>query len=418
MKIAFLVNDLQLSGGVGVVIQHARRLSLMDDWDVTLVLVREDEGPSWRGYQHLPDLHVRSRREATADHFDVAVATWWETTLTLFDMAADRYAYFVQSLEDRFYRYDEAGRLGATATIDLPVAFITEAHWIAETLAQLRPDAPCHLVPNGIDKEIFAPPAETDPATLDRPLRILVEGSPRVWFKHVSDAVRATEYMREPHHVTVVCGDRDALGEVSADEVVGPLDPRQMADVYRRTDVVLKLSSVEGVFGPPLEGFHCGATCVVTPVTGHEEYVEHGHNGLLTDWDDLRGTARQLDLLARDRELLRFLRENALRTARAWPDWEQSSRVMATALLAVRDGPEPNVSAASSGLLTDLRSGIEIQEVLLSQRRDWHRRARRFERPIERVGGDRVFRRALMLRSRAARLATGSARRFTRRPRS
>ena len=79
---------------------------------------------------------------------------------------------------------------------------------------------------------------------------------------------------------------------------------------------------------------------------------------------------------------------------------------MATALLAVRDGPGPNVSAASSGLLTDLRSGIEIQEVLLSQRRDWHRRARRFERPIERVGGDRVFRRALMLRSRAARLAT------------
>ena len=212
MKIAFLVNDLQLSGGVGVVIQHARRLSLMDGWDVTLVLVREDEGPSWRGYEHLPDLHVRSRREAMADHYDVAVATWWETTLALFDMSADRHAYFVQSLEDRFYRYDEAGRLGATATIDLPVAFITEAHWIAETLAELRPDAPCHLVPNGVDKEIFAPPAEAAPSTPDRPLRILVEGSPRVWFKHVRDAVRATEYMREPHHVTVVCGDRDALG--------------------------------------------------------------------------------------------------------------------------------------------------------------------------------------------------------------
>ncbi len=62
-----------------------------------------------------------------------------------------------------------------------------------------------------------------------------------------------------------------------------------MAEPLRRTDVVLKLSSVEGMFGPPLEGFHRGATCVVTPVTGHEEYVEHGWNGLLTDWDDLAG---------------------------------------------------------------------------------------------------------------------------------
>ena len=223
--------------------------------------------------------------------------------------------------------------------------------------------------------------------------------------------------MREPHHVTVVCGERDALGEVTADEVVGPLTPHQMADAYRRSDVVLKLSSVEGVFGPPLEGFHCGATCVVTPVTGHDEYVVHGYNGLLTDWDDLRGTARQLDLLARDRDLLQFLRTNALQTARAWPDWEQCSRVMADALVAIREGPQPNVSAATVGLLTDLRSGIEIQEVFLSQRRDWRRRARRFERPLERVGGDKVFRRALMLRSRAAHFAASSARRLNRKTR-
>jgi glycosyltransferase involved in cell wall biosynthesis len=417
MKIAFLVNDLQLSGGVGVVIQHARKLSLMDGWDVTLVLVREDEAPSWRGYEHLPDLHVRSRREAKTEHYDVAVATWWETTLTLFDIPADRYAYFVQSLEDRFYRYDEAGRLGAAATIDLPVSFITEARWIAETLAQLRPDAPCHLVPNGIDKEIFAPTGEVTPSPAGRPLRVLVEGSPRVWFKHVRDSVRAAESMREPHHVTVVCGERDALGEVTADEVVGPLTPRQMADAYRRSDLVLKLSSVEGVFGPPLEGFHCGATCVVTPVTGHDEYVVHGYNGLLTDWDDLRGTARQLDLLARDRDLLQFLRTNALQTAHAWPDWEHCSRVMADALVAIREGPQPNVSAATVGLLTDLRSGIEIQEVFLSQRRDWRRRAQRFERPLERVGGDKVFRRALMLRSRAVHFTAASARRLSRKTR-
>ncbi len=47
---------------------------------------------------------------------------------------------------------------------------------------------------------------------------------------------------------------------------------------------------------------------MVTPVTGHDEYVAHGENGLVVDWDDPRGTTRALDLLAADRALLHRLR--------------------------------------------------------------------------------------------------------------
>jgi glycosyltransferase involved in cell wall biosynthesis len=419
VKVAFLVNDLQLSGGVGVVVQHARQLSTIEGWDVTLVLVREEEGPSWHGYEHLPHLHVRSREQALHEHYDVAVATWWETTFTLFELSAERYAYFVQSLEDRFYRHDEAERLGAGLTLDLPVAFITEATWIVDTLAGLRPDAPCYLVRNGIDKDVFAPP-EQAPVNIADPLRVLVEGSPVAWFKHVHEAIHAVAAMREPHHVTVVCGDREALGEVVADEIVGPLSHREMADLYARTDVVLKLSSVEGMFGPPLEGFHSGATCVVTPVTGHEEYVEHGWNGLLTDWDDLRGTARQLDLLARDRELLQFLRTNALETARTWPSWEQASQFMAGVLLKIRGEPPPASAAASARLMADLRGGIEIYSGHLHERTEFARRALRVERVLTRLrrsapvrGLQRLRRyRALRLAARPLRPLTSRVRRL------
>jgi glycosyltransferase involved in cell wall biosynthesis len=397
MRVAFLVNDLQLSGGVGVVVQHARQLSTIDGWDITLVLVREPEGPSWHGYEHLPHLHVRSREQALAERYDVAVATWWETTFTLFELSAERYAYFVQSLEDRFYRHDEAERLGAALTLDLPVAFITEASWIRDTLESMRPDAPCYVVRNGIEKDVFGP-IEQAPVNVSDPLRVLIEGSPSSWFKHVHDAINAASAMREPHHVTVVCGERKALGEVAADEVVGPLSHREMAAAYERCDVVLKLSSVEGMFGPPLEGFHRGATCVVTPVTGHEEYVEHGWNGLLTDWEDLRGTARQLDLLARDRELLALLRTNALETARAWPSWEQSSQFMAAALTAIAQGPAPAAAPAAARLLADLRGGLEIYHGHLRERVDYARRAMRFERRIARVRASAPVRRLLAIR--------------------
>jgi len=418
VKVAFLVNDLQLSGGVGVVTQHAHRLSALPGWDVTRVLVREQEEHAWRGYEHLPHLHVRARADALEEHYDIAIATWWETAFTLFELRASRYAYFVQSLEDRFYDRDSSERLGAALTLDLPVSFITEAGWIARTLESLRPDAPCYLVRNGIDKSVFGP-LESAPVRIDEPLRVLVEGSPSSWFKHVHDAIEAAGAMREPHHLTVVSGERAALGDAPADEILGPLSHSEMAAAYDASDVVLKLSSVEGMFGPPLEAFHRGAPCVVTPVTGHEEYVEHGWNGMLVGWDDPLGTARQLDLLARDRVLLQFLRTNALETARAWPSLEQSSMFMAAVLQAIAREDPPRPEGGSARMLADLRGGLEAYHRQLRERASYERRALRFERPLLRLRHSPPVRRILALRRfRLVRALAWPLRPLTRRART
>lgn len=376
MRIAFLVNDLQLSGGVGVVIHHARELA-RHGHDVSLVLVREQELPHW-GYDALEGLHVNALAEAQAQRFDVAVATWWETTYSLFTVPADRYAYFVQSLEDRFYEPELAERLGAAVTLDLPVSFITEARWIRDTLAELRPDAPCFLVRNGIDKSIF-PGADGVEPRLRGPLRILIEGNPSVALKGIQDAVASVAAMREPRHVTVVTGEHAAFSGGPVDRVVGPVPHREMASLYAETDVVLKLSRVEGMFGPPLEGFHLGATCVVTEVTGHEEYVEHGWNGLVADWDDPRGTARLLDRLASDPRELHFLRTNALATAQSWPDWEQAGHFMTLAIERIRRDPPPSPTAGAARLMADVRTGMMELSRPLSERRVLGRAMKKIE---------------------------------------
>jgi O-antigen biosynthesis protein len=194
---------------------------------------------------------------------------------------------------------------------------------------------------------------------LDGPLRILVEGRPSVWFKGVPEALAAAGRMQAPHHVTVVAADRSDLPARGYDRVLGPLPQRELAPAYAETDVLLKLSRVEGMFGPPLEAFHMGSTCIVTPVTGHEEFVTHGWNGILTDWDDLGGTARWLDLLADDRRLLHFLRANALKTAEAWPSWRQSGMFMAAALRGIHRRPEPGGPPAARQALRDLSAGLE-----------------------------------------------------------
>jgi hypothetical protein len=132
---------------------------------------------------------------------------------------------------------------------------------------------------------------------------------------------------------------------------------------------------------------------VTTEVTGHEMYIEHGVNALVVDWDDLRGTARQLDLLARDRELLHELRAGALETARRWPSWDEAAEEMAAALRAIADAPAPDPYAHVARLLADVRSGVEQQRLLMVERRDLQRQVRQLDR-IKRLPGIRHYRRA------------------------
>jgi O-antigen biosynthesis protein len=378
VTVAFLVNDLQLSGGVGVVVAHARQLHDRHGFDVTLVLAREQEDPHWH-HEPLQGLPVLSLDEARRTRFEIAISTWWETAFALFELHAERYASFVQSLEDRFYRPGAPERLGARLVLDLPVSFITEARWIADTLDDLRPGVPCYLVRNGIDKAVFATPDALEPRT-DGPLNVLVEGYAASWFKGVNEAVAAVGQMREPHRLTVVTPYREGLVANGADRVVGPITQRELATLYAESDVLVKLSRVEGMYGPPLEAFHMGATCVTTEVTGHEEYVEHGVNALVCDWDDPRGTSRQLDLLARDRVLLHRLRLGALETARAWPTWEQAGQFMAGALHAIKRDPPPDANAALGRLLADVRAGIEEQRHIAAHRDLLAWKVRRYER--------------------------------------
>jgi hypothetical protein len=211
-------------------------------------------------------------------------------------------------------------------------------------------------------------------------LRVLVEGYASTWFKGVNRAIAAVRGMSEPHSLTVVAPDRTGLDDRGAERVVGPVSQAEMVELYRASDVVVKLSSVEGMYGPPLEGFHCGATCVTTEVTGFDEYVRHGSNALVVDWDDERGTARMLDLLARDRSLLARLRLGAVETARSWPSWEEQGALMADALRSIALSEAPDPYAAAGAMAAGLRGGLDRYRKHLQERGEFAARASKLER--------------------------------------
>jgi glycosyltransferase involved in cell wall biosynthesis len=348
-RVCFVLSGLGPSGGVRAVLNHARLLTRDHGMPVTVAVPAPD------GEVPPADARIVSHDDARVGNFDIAVATWWQTVAPMLAIPAERRVYFLQNFEERLYRRGDLERLAAPLTHDLPLSFVTEGRWIAELLRELRPEAPCRHVPNGMNKALFAVPAE--PPRRDGPLRILVEGSPQLWFKGVAEAVDAVQRMEEPHLLTLVCPEPPPA-ELAAriDRVLGPLDHREMPAIYADADALLKLSRVEGVFTPPLEAFHCGATAVVWPVTGHDEYVRHRENGIVADWDDLPGVARWLDLLARDHELLAHLRRGALETARAWPSLEESAAQMAAALREIAAESQPLGDPGQ--LLADLDAGL------------------------------------------------------------
>jgi glycosyltransferase involved in cell wall biosynthesis len=375
VRVAFLLQDLQLSGGVGVIVEHAAQLRRHHGIDARLVLARPQTHPDW-GYRALAEVPVLSLQEARDVEWDVALATWWATTSALFTLQARRSAFFIQLLEDSTYPTGAPEQLAAAMTTGLPVRFITEARWIAELLEDIQPGNHVFYVRNGIPKEVFAAPEAVTPALPGSPLRVVLEGARGYVHKGVDDALEAVALMREPAHVTWV-SPRAGEPPAGVDRVLNGLSHPEMAALFAESHVLLKLSRAEGMYGPPLEAFHLGSTVVTTAVTGHDEYVAHGVNGLVVGWDDVHGTARALDLLARDRRLLHRLRAGALETARAWPDWRQASQGMALALARVAAEPPPDVRAAGARLVSDFASvtaeaqerawRLEIEESLKEQ---------------------------------------------------
>jgi hypothetical protein len=87
----------------------------------------------------------------------------------------------------------------------------------------------------------------------------------------------------------------------------------------------LKLSTVEGMFGPPLEMFHCGGTAITYDVTGHDEYIVHNTNALVAARGDENAVLSFLHRLRDEPQTLLRLKQGAVKTANMWPGWEESS---------------------------------------------------------------------------------------------
>lgn len=321
-RLVFVIGSTGVSGGTYVILQHAQWL-LDHGWDVAVAAFNHDAGTTW--HPALDRIEVISLEEAERTEFDVAVATWWPTVYELPRLRARHYLYLVQSVESRFYGEDEQGRWAqplAELTYTFGLTMITIAEWMQVYLA-MRHRAPAFLVPNGIRKDLYSPLGSTVNPREEGRLRVLVEGPVGVPMKRVEQSI-ALARAGGADETWLMTGF--APGNVAGvDRVFERVPVESTPAIYRSCDVLVKLSQVEGMYGPPLEMFHCGGTVVSYDVTGYEEYVEHGYNGLVVTMNDEEAVIEAIRRLKREPATLAALRAGALATAARWPDWGESS---------------------------------------------------------------------------------------------
>lgn len=324
MRIAFFIGSVDISGGSYVIFQHALAAQA-EGHDVTIVAQFPYHAGMLGWHPGCRLLRLVAIEDVGDARFDLAIATWWKTALELHRLQADRYAYFVQSIESRFYPEDEQPlRALVEATYDMPLPGVTEAAWIEQHL-RTRHGRHFGLARNGIRKDLYRPDGPTAaPRLPEGRLRVLVEGPFGVPFKNVGRTL-ALVRQAQPDETWLLTAT-DVPWYPGVTRLCSRLPVEAVPAVYRACDAIVKLSYVEGMFGPPLEHFHCGGTAVVYAVTGHDEYIVPNRNALVCARDDEAGVVAAVRKLREDPGLLRGLKAGARETAEGWPDWEAASR--------------------------------------------------------------------------------------------
>lgn len=335
MKVAFLIGALGISGGTYVILQHAQHLH-REGHDVVIVPIWPLDPSQQPWHEGLLEIPIASLEDVADVRFDVAIVTWWRTMYDLLPhVRAERVWYLVQSIESRFYpASDEPLQRFVDATYDVPVPMVTQAQWIR---AHLGPERDVALVPNGCRKDYYRPDGPRVSERLDRGLRVLVEGPIDVSFKHVPRTLALVRRTRARERWLLTSSPSRWYPGVHRVHSIVPA--ARCGEIYRSCDVLVKLSTVEGMFGPPLEMFHCGGTAVVFDVIGHDEYIRDGENGIVLPVGDEQGVIDAVNRLVDDPELLASLSAGALWTAQEWPDWMTCSRRFAAELERVRELP-------------------------------------------------------------------------------
>jgi glycosyltransferase involved in cell wall biosynthesis len=354
MRITFVIETANMSGGIRVVAIYAKALAQMGH-TVCVVstpprqssLARKLKswlrGRGWPPYQapqktYLDDPDIDHRildhwRPITDDDVpdaDVVIATWWETAEWVNALSAKKgsKAYFVQGHEIFPHLPVERSR----ATYRLPLHKIVVAQWLKDVMSKEYGDNVVDLVPNSVDRSQFYALARGK------------QKSPTVGFLYAAAPLKGVDLVLEvlrhvrnqfPDLRIISFGTHRPTPELALppDAEFFLLPPQdEIRNLYSQCDVWITASQSEGFNLPAMEAMSCRTPVVATGTGWPAEAVKTGRNGVLVDINDRSALAQGVEwVLSRSDLEWRELSANAYATA-AVGSWQESVKMFEESL--------------------------------------------------------------------------------------
>lgn len=309
-SVCYIIPTTDITGGVAVVCEHLNRLKTLG-YKVLIASTDNKTDLSWFPRQTVEVIPFKENKKNIED-YDIVVATGWITAYELALLNVKRKIYFVQSDETRFYPEKSFLRNRVEYTYNFPFEYMTEAKWIRKWLKE-KYNHEAELVPNGINTDIFYPDTPLEPKPKNKK-RILLEGAINLPFKGMKEAFEVVQDL--DCEVWCVSYDGKPKPKWHCDRFFEKVPMDAMRRIYSSCDILLKLSRVEGFFGPPLEMMACGGVPIVAKVTGYDEYIKDGYNALVTEVGDIKKTREILEELINNHQLYEKLKLNGNETVK------------------------------------------------------------------------------------------------------
>lgn len=320
-SICYIIPTTNITGGVAVVCEHLNRLQALG-YKVLIASTDNKTDLSWFPKQTVEVIPFKGNKK-NIENYDIVVATGWITTYELALLNVKRKIYFVQSDETRFYPEKSFLRNRVENTYHFPFEYMTEAKWIKKWLKE-KYGHESELVPNGINTDIFYPDTPLEPKPKNKK-RILLEGAINLPFKGMKEAFEVVQDL--DCEVWCVSYDGKPKPEWHCDRFFEKVPMDVMRRIYSSCDILLKLSRVEGFFGPPLEMMACGGVPIVAKVTGYDEYIINNRNALVCPSYNINEIKKIVSSLINRQELFENLKIRARVTVDKY-SWNNTIKIL------------------------------------------------------------------------------------------
>ena len=196
------------------------------------------------------------------------------------------------------------------------------------------PEHKLHVVPYGVDLDIFTPgPGPVRAGKPGDPLRVVFAGqaSQRKGIRYLLEAAARYDRALELTLVGSMPADRTPFRPYEKHFRFVPSLPRdRLAALFRQHDVLVLPSLLEGLGMVVIEAMACGLPVIVTP-TGPDQVVDDGREGFVVPVRDPDALCERLACLHDDAELRRRMGERAVARARGL-SWAQYRKAAITAV--------------------------------------------------------------------------------------